>query len=55
MPFVKEPHFCKPPMWPRLYREGTVWQCPSCKANYKNERKHPKYEYIKTKVWKRLD
>lgn len=35
MPIVKDPHFCQPPIWPWLYRKGTVWQCPRCKTNFK--------------------
>ncbi len=55
MPFVSEPHFCKPPLWPRLYRSGVVWKCRHCGAVYKNERKNPGYRYDKTKQWKRLE
>lgn len=52
MPFVKEPHFCKPPLWPWLYRLGTVWQCHACKANYKVEKGHSYYD--RHKRWTRL-
>jgi hypothetical protein len=30
MPFVDDPHYCKPPIWPWLYRVNQVWKCPKC-------------------------
>lgn len=55
MPFVREPHFCKPPIWPRLYRAGTVWKCPRCGSIYKNERTRPLYAHDKSKRWTCLE
>lgn len=47
MPFVKDPHFCKPPIWPWLYRTNTVWRCHVCKTNFRVEDRFGK-------EWRRL-
>lgn len=53
MPIVKEPHFCQPPIWPRLYRLNTVWRCPRCKQNFRIEQ--DRRLYGRPKRWIRLD
>ena len=35
MPFVDDPHYCKPPIWPWMYRQNTVWECPKCHKKWR--------------------